>query len=170
MRVDHLLKTAALDMLRRSNAVFCRLGEVSESTSETEAGEVLAQAVTACRRILKAVVDVVQRADPEKRETAEGRALTDDAYRNRLSEFVKKLSEFVKKVVGSASFSAALPAATGSLRARFTAVDKLANKGVHATVARSEGEFCALNTYLLAGEIARLHAAPEADKAQLQAS
>jgi transposase len=35
-------ETAAPNVLRRFNAVFRRLGEVSESTSETEAGEVLA--------------------------------------------------------------------------------------------------------------------------------
>ena len=42
---------------------------------------------------------------------------------------------------------------------RFTALDNLASKGVHATVAREEAEFCAMSTYLVAGEVIRIHAA-----------
>jgi hypothetical protein len=163
LRVDELLDRSAPDVLQRFNAVFRRLAEVSESTTETETAEVLAQAVTTCRRILKAVVDAVQPADPDTRATPEGHALTDDAYKNRLFEFIKK-------VVGSESFSAALKAATESLHERFAAVDKLSSKGVHATVAQSEAEFCALNTYLLAGEIVRLHAVPDADRSAMKDS
>jgi hypothetical protein len=68
---------------------------------------------------------------------------------NRLFEFIKGLS-------GSATFSDALMTTTDGLHERFGAVDTLASKGVHASVAQYEAEFCALNTYVLAGEIVRL--------------
>ncbi|WP_281244733.1 hypothetical protein [Geodermatophilus poikilotrophus] len=39
-----------------------------------------------------------------------------------------------------------------------------------AAPARSEAEFCALNTYLLASEIVRLHSVPAEDREPLKES
>jgi hypothetical protein len=40
---------------------------------------------------------------------------------------------------------------------RFEAADKLTNRAVHADVALEEAEMCAILTYVLAGEILRIH-------------
>jgi hypothetical protein len=94
-------------------------------------------------------VDIVLPADPDHPTSREGRRLNDPAYRNRLYEFMKT------RALGQA-MGDALEASTESLVERFNATDKLANKGVHADIARAEAEFCALNTYLMAGEILRM--------------
>lgn len=149
-RVDVLLDQHAPDVLNQFNVAFRRLREAADRSADTPADEELSQALTSCRRILKAVVDVVQPADTAVTVTDDGHELTDDKYRNRLVEFLKIRTS-------SASFRTALTQAGETLFDRFTAVDTLTNKGVHARVAVEEAEFCALHTYLLAGEIVQLH-------------
>jgi hypothetical protein len=145
-RVDKLLATRAPDVLDKFNVAFRRLREAAARDSEAEAAEEWSQALTSCRRILKAVVDIVQPVDPARLETAEGHKLTDDAYKNRLVEFLKRTVE-------SNSFRAALIQDGESLYDRFSSVDTIASKGVHAQIAVDEAEFCALRTYLLCGEV-----------------
>ena len=72
--------------------------------------------------------------------------MTDDKYRNRLVEFLKSHVE-------SRAFGSALEKSGESLFDRFAKTDSLASKGVHAEVALEEAEFCALSTYVLAGEV-----------------
>ena len=155
-RVDKFLASNAPQVLDQFNAVFRRLGDAEEVRRDQAAAEELAQAVTSCRRILKAVVDAVQPADPQRAVSEDGHELTQDAYKNRLYEFLKA-------EVTSETFVSALSTAAESLFQRFAASDKLASKGVHAVVAREEAEFCALNTYLLAGEVLRLWVGRVAD-------
>jgi hypothetical protein len=149
-RVDQALARFAPEVLDQFSAVFRRLQEAAAAQPDTAAEEELAQAVTSCRRILKAIVDTVQPADPSRPLSADGHSLTDETYKNRLFEFLKTLSN-------SARYSTALTFAGKGLIDRFDAMDALASKGVHASVARHEAEFCAMNTYLLAGEILQLH-------------
>ena len=149
-RGDQALAGFAPEVLDQFSAVFRRLQEAASAQPDTAAEEELAQAVTACRRILKAIVDTVQPADPTRPLSADGHSLTDEGYKNRLFEFLKTLSN-------SARYSTALMFAGKGLIDRFDAMDALASKGVHASVARHEAEFCAMNTYLLAGEILQLH-------------
>ena len=47
-------------------------------------------------------------------------------------------------------------AALGGIYDRFSALDKLANKGVHAELGVPEAELCAIHTYLVAGELLAL--------------
>lgn len=148
-RVHARLAESAPQVLDKFNAVFRRLQEATEGELHMAASEELAQAVTSCRRVLKGVVDVVQPVDPSHLHTADGHALNDEAYKNRLFEFLKDS-------VQSETFSATLTSAAESLFERFAATDRLASKGVHASVARDEAEFCAANTYLLAGELLTL--------------
>lgn len=148
-RVDALLGDVAPDVLDQFNLVFRRLEEAVETDSTASMSELLSQAVTSCRRILKAVVDVVQPVDPAKRRSEDGHALNDSAYKNRLFEFLKKATP-------SDSLSEALTSASNALWERFAAVDTLSSKGVHAEVARDEAGLCALNCYLMAGEILQL--------------
>jgi hypothetical protein len=77
--------------------------------------------------------------------------LTDAAYRNRLREFAKQRR-------GSTTASELVEAQFAGLIGRFEASDKVANKGVHADVARELAESCAIQTYLLAGDILQLSA------------
>lgn len=151
-RVDGLLGTSAPDALETFNVAFRRLRDAGEAESTVAAGELLSQAVTSCRRILKVVVDTVQPATPERPASAGGHSLKDDAYKNRLVEFLRRSA-------ASSSFRTALVDDGESLFERFAAVDDMASKGVHARVATDEAEFCALHTYLLAGEILLLNEA-----------
>ncbi len=145
-RVDALLGTSAQDVLEAFNITFRRLREASAETSTASAGELLSQAVSSCRRILKTVIDTVEPASTGRRVSETGHALTDDAYKNRLVEFLGRS-------VTSNSFRGALLDDGESLFKRFASVDAIASKGVHAQLASDEAEFCALHTYLLAGEI-----------------
>lgn len=149
-RVDGLLATSAQDVLEVFNVAFRRLREAVEATSTASLGELLSQAVTSCRRILKTVVDTVEPASPDRPESATGHAITDDAYKNRLVEFLCRS-------VSSNSFRGALMDDGESLFKRFASVDAMASKGVHARLAADGAEFCALQTYLLAGEILLLN-------------
>lgn len=145
-RVDALLSARAPDALDRFNVAFRRLREAAAQESAVEADEELSQALASCRRILKTVVDYVQPVDPDHRVSDDGHELTDAHYKNRLVEFLKER-------VASESFRGALGRHAESLFQRFTAVDDLASKGVHASVAVVEADFCALATYTLAGEV-----------------
>lgn len=145
-RVDRLLSQQAPDALDMFNAAFRRLREANDHNGKAMAAEELSQALTSCRRMLKAVVDVVQPADSSKPESADGHPLTDEHYKNRLVEFLKAR-------VPSGTFRSALVREGESLFERFRSTDDLASKGVHASVALEEAEFCALHTYLLAAEV-----------------
>lgn len=145
-RVDGLLGAHAPDVVDRFNVAFRRLREAAQRDSEVEAGEELSHALTSCRRILKSVVDIVQPADPALRESEDGHPLSDKQYKNRLFEFLKKR-------LPSGSFAGALTKSSEALFDRFSTVDALASKGVHAQVALDEAHFCALSTYTLAGQI-----------------
>lgn len=148
-RVDALIARQNPDVLDRFNVAFRRLREAASRDSEAEADEELSQAVTSCRRILKAVVDTVQPANAARPESEDGHSLTDKHYRNRLFEFLRSRAE-------SSSFRSVLGKDGESLFERFANIDSLSSKGVHARVALDEAEFCALHTYTLAGEVLAL--------------
>ncbi|KJY23850.1 hypothetical protein VR45_41770, partial [Streptomyces sp. NRRL S-495] len=111
--------------------------------------------LTSCRRILEAVVDHVLPAQKEPSET--GHKLDQPSYRNRLFEFIKKNTQ-------SGSVADTTIAMAKGLHDRFTAFDTLTNKGVHASVALQAANMCALNTYILCGEILQLKEQVEAQQ------
>ena len=82
--------------------------------------------------------------------------MNDAAYRNRIFEFVKRRS-------GSETNATSVKAALGGVVSRFDALDSLANKGVHANLAVREAEICAINTYIIAGELLALNVEPETE-------
>lgn len=147
-RVDKSLAESAPNLLDQFTAVYRRLRDVAASDSAKPATEELSQALTTCRRIFKAVVDHVLPA--ESTPTPDGHALTDSAYRNRLHEYLKRS-------VPSNSEREAIEAMYKGLAERFTGFDTLTNKAVHANVAREVADLCAINTYILCGEILRIH-------------
>jgi hypothetical protein len=146
-RVDALLAQGAPDVLDQFSAVYRRLREASKDPAAAMSEE-LAQAVATCRRILKAVADHLLPGVAGAR-TENGNSLNDAAYRNRIYEFVK-----VNVVSNSTAES--VNAALGGIYDRFSALDKLANKGVHAELGVQEAEMCAISTYLVAGELLAL--------------
>lgn len=148
-RVDGLLATEAPTVLDQFSAVYRRLRD-AESAGASAVGEELSQAVTTCRRILKAVADHLLPGAPGQ-VSESGHALTDKEYRNRLLEYIKA-------DVASDTTEEAMRAAVGGIFERFAAMDRLASKGVHADVGLAEAETCALQTYFVAGELLALAA------------
>jgi hypothetical protein len=144
--VDRLLSLGAPRLVDQFNSVYRRMREVATTDPDKPAAEELSQALTTCRRILKAVVDHV--LPPE--ESDDG-ALNDAKYRNRLSEFIKRSIE-------SDSAGDVVKALTSGLYDKFRAVDAWTSKAVHASLAYEEARLCAISTYILCGEILRINA------------
>jgi hypothetical protein len=144
--VDHLIGQGAPDVLDKFNAVYRRLRDAAQTEPEGTT-EDLSHALTSCRRILKAVVDHILPAQAEPDE--DGHVLDDAKYRNRAKEFTKQ-------VIRGDSYREAVETQIAGLFDRFKALDELANKAVHADVALAEAELCAIQTYVIAGEMLRL--------------
>ncbi|MFC5664990.1 hypothetical protein ACFP3U_18640 [Kitasatospora misakiensis] len=152
--MDRLLSTHAPDLVERFNTVYRRLNEAATQDPARPAGEELSQALTTCRRILEAVVGQVLPAQAEP--SAAGFKLDQASYRSRLFEFIKIANE-------SKNVSEATIAMADGLHARFAAFDKLTSKGVHADVALRAANMCALNVYILCGEVLLLKQQTESD-------
>lgn len=148
-RVDALLAQGAPALVDQFSAVYRRLREAAGDTPSPKSEE-LAQAVTTCRRILKAVADHVLPGVPGAVADNGSSKLDDSAYRNRIFQYIKDN-------VASAAAADSVKAAVGGVYERFSALDKLANKGVHVGVDVREAEMCAIHTYLVAGELLQLH-------------
>jgi hypothetical protein len=142
--VDMMLAEGVPDLVEKFTAVYRRMNDAAARTPDSPGTEELSQALTTCRRILEAVVDHVLPAQDQPSES--GHKLDQPSYRNRLFEFVKRAN--------TSKSTAAVTVALGKgLHDRFTAIDELTNKGVHASVALRVANLCALNTYVLCGEI-----------------
>jgi len=142
--VDALLAKGVPALIEQFNAVYRRLNEAVSADPKGPASEELSQAITTCRRILEAVVDHVLPAQGQPSEG--GHKLNQPAYKNRLFEFIKRAN-------ASKSASTMTVALTQGLHERYESVADFTNKGVHASVALRVGNLCALNTYVLCGEI-----------------
>lgn len=151
VKVDKLLAEGAAELLQQFNAVYRRLQEAAQAAPERDAAEELSQAITTCRRILKAVVDHV--LPPQEKPSDTGHILDDARHRNRLFEFTKR-------AIQSKSDNKLTDVMIAGLYERFVAVDTMTNKGVHAAVAFEAANLCALNTYIICGEIISLHGLP----------
>jgi hypothetical protein len=149
VKVDKLLTDGVPELLQQFNAVYRRLQEAAETSPDRDAAEELSQAITTCRRILKAVVDHV--LPPQDEPSVTGHPLDDAHHRNRLFEFTKRAIE-------SKSSNKLTDVMISGLYDRFVAVDTMTNKAVHAAIAFETANLCALNTYIICGEIISLHA------------
>jgi hypothetical protein len=114
-------------------------------------GEDYAQALTSCRRVIKELADALYPATPEEVEGIDGvkREMTDDRYKNRLTEYVRKNVEGKRH-------KQTVVRIVGDLYGRLDALDGLASKGVHDKVTQAEAETCVVWTYMLAGDIVRI--------------
>jgi len=147
-QVDRLLSEGAPELVEKFTAVYRRLRDAADLHPDQEASEELSQAITTCRRILKAVVDHV--FPPTDQAASGGQSLDDAHHRNRLVEFINQRSD-------SGSDRAMTSVMVTGLYERFRAVDTLSNKAVHAEIALEIANLCSLNTYVLCGEVLRLN-------------
>jgi hypothetical protein len=148
VKVDKLLAESAPDLVQQFNAVYRRLKDASRTSPDALAAEELSQSATTCRRILKAVVDHVM--PPQEESSSDGMKMGDAQHRNRFKVYLRQ-------VISSKSGRQATGAMTEGLYDRFVAIDTMTNKGVHAAIAFETANFCALNTYVICGEILTLH-------------
>ncbi|NUL28435.1 hypothetical protein HRW09_02385 [Streptomyces lunaelactis] len=146
-RVDGILAVNLPSVLDQFTAAYKRLREVAFSAPEADVSEELAQALTSCRRILEAVVDYVYPPIPGDPN------LNEEKHNSRAREFVKS------KASGS-KHQDFVTASIDGLDKRYARLNGLANKGLHAKVALEEAELCAINTYVIAGEMVRLSISP----------
>lgn len=124
--------------------------QAAEGSLDRGEPEDLAHALASCRRMIKALADALY---PPTGETITGedgreRAMTDDAYRNRLLQFASERlgsthNDLVKETMRS-------------LGARLQRLNELSSKGVHDEVDRVEAETCVMWTYLTAADILRI--------------
>ncbi|MET8572031.1 hypothetical protein [Streptomyces sp. NPDC004783] len=80
VKVDKLLADGVPDLLQQFNAVYRRLQEAAETSPDRDAAEELSQAITTCRRILKAIVDHV--LPPRDQPSSTGHPLDDAHHRH----------------------------------------------------------------------------------------
>ncbi len=111
--------------------------------------EDLAEASLSCRRILKALADVVY---PPRKELVQGRRVTDQEYRNRLWAHISDcLSGRGKELLLSD---------VEDIGARLDKLDALATKGLHDKVSLSEARRLTLGVIILLYDILTLRPPP----------
>ncbi|MFI6573960.1 hypothetical protein [Nocardia fluminea] len=110
--------------------------------------EDISHALTSCRRMIKSLADRLYPATDEKIVGLDNveRSMSDEKYKNRLSEYVREQ-------VGKHKNGEVLQSVLSQLGARLNALDGLASKGVHADTAIDEARTCVAQTYLLAGDL-----------------
>lgn len=110
--------------------------------------EDISHALTSCRRMIKSLADALYPATNAEVEGLDGitRKMSDDAYKNRLLQYVREQ-------VGRHKNGAILQAIINDLGQRLNALDALASKGVHATTTIAEAHTCIVQTYLVAGDL-----------------
>jgi hypothetical protein len=110
--------------------------------------EDLAHSLTSCRRMIKSIADALYPPTGAKVAGLDGveRTMSDDAYRNRLLQYVREL-------IGKHQNGDVLQATLNDLGKRLNTLDALASKGVHAAPSMAEAQTCVVQTYFLAGDI-----------------
>jgi hypothetical protein len=116
--------------------------------------EALSQALLSCRRIVKAIADVLYPATGETVKGADGksREMTDDKYRNRLWQYVGEHASHSSRDL--------VLATVDELGRRLDLLDYRASRGVHATVDAADADQCILQTYLLMSDLLHLRTPP----------
>jgi hypothetical protein len=139
-RINLLLNTYAPEAAKKFIAAQDR---VTSGDSED-----ISHALTSCRRMIKSLADTLYPATGEEKIGLDGvaREMSDDAYKNRLLQYVRE-------EVGKHKSGQVLQSVIGDLGKRLNALDALAGKGVHADPSLAEAHTCVLQTYLLAGDL-----------------
>ncbi len=140
-RFDDLLSSHAPAAGRALAAAFRR--------ADSGDSEEWSQALTSCRRALKALADSLY---PATDAQPTGHELTEPNYKNRLIQFVSER-------LTSGSLRDLTVTNVESVADRADALNELASKGVHSDVSEKDLELTVVRTYLLAGEVLELQAA-----------
>ena len=144
-RLDAFLSIHAPDVARKLAAAYRR--------AYSNDPEEWSQALTSCRRALKALADHLY---PPTDAQPDGHLLTDEYYKNRLIQFASEQ-------LASKSQGDLLVAEIESVVKRVDALNDLASKGVHSDVDERDLELAVVHTYLLAGELLELLPEKEAE-------
>lgn len=142
--VDRSLGEIAPDVLAQFVSVYRRIKE--------DDPEARSQALSSCRRILNAIADLVYPANSDPYIDTQGKPHKVDAenYINRLWAFVAESGKRDRS-------RDLLRAQIGDVEKRLDALQALSSKGTHARVSVAELNQCAIQTYLVAGDILRLY-------------
>lgn len=124
-----------------------------------------AQAVTSCRRILKALADAVYPPSTTAVRGSDGneRVLTDQMW-------VSRLWQFVAEKQASSRSRQLLQATVEELGHRVDALNDLTSKGLHDETTEQEVRQAVIQTYVTVGDILRLHDETTANPAELPSS
>jgi len=141
--INEALRRYAPDAL---NKFVAAQEALSSGTSED-----YAHALTSSRRLIKALADALYPPRDDDVEGVDGisRSMTDDKYKNRLTEYVRANVEGRRQ-------RQTVVQIVSELYSRLNALDGLASKGVHDDVTQAEAETCVVWTYMLAGDIVRI--------------
>ncbi|MFE3758867.1 hypothetical protein ACFXO9_31575 [Nocardia tengchongensis] len=109
--------------------------------------EDISHALTSCRRMIKSLADALYPpSEPATGIDGVSRPMTNDAYRNRLVQYVSEQ-------VGKHENGPVLTALITEFGSRLKALDALTSKGVHDEASLLEARTCVAQTYLLAGDL-----------------
>jgi hypothetical protein len=140
MRINTLMNTYAPEATAKFLA--------AQDSLSSGGAEDISHALTSCRRMIKALADAVYPATDQEQVGVDGvsRKMTDEAYKNRLLQFVREQ-------VGKHKSGPILLSVITDLGKRLDTLDSLASKGVHADASLAEAQTCLVQTYLLAGDL-----------------
>lgn len=134
-RVDDLLLDICPEAIEKFMSAYERLGSASS--------EDWSLALTACRRVIKSVADVIF---PTTKESRNGRKLGEDQYINRLWAFLDDQLE-------ASSDKDLAKAHVNYLGSFIQRLNDKTSKGVHTSVSYEEAVRAVLYTYLTLGDI-----------------
>jgi len=140
-RVDGLLSTICPYGIKELIAAYDNLISSNETNWSNTANS--------CRRLLKDLADILYPPRKYSNKEIQGRKLTEDAYINRLMQFIKEKanSEKFEMIIGSQ---------LNFIADRLDAIKEFAGKGVHYILSKEEAERILIYTYLLIGDILSL--------------
>lgn len=139
-RINSLLNTYAADAAEKFIAAQDRVTSGGQ--------EDISHALTSCRRMIKSLADTLYPPTDKDQVGLDGvpRKMSDDAYKNRLLQYVREQ-------VGKHKSGAVLQQVISDLGKRLDTLDALSSKGVHADASIAEAHTCVMQTYLLSGDL-----------------
>jgi hypothetical protein len=142
--VDLRLGELCPDAIAKFVAAYSR---ITEDDPESRA-----QALTSCRRLLKSLADVLY-------PSRDGSVIGADGKPHDVSDerYVARLWQYVYEQIGRSRSGDLLMTSVEDLGSRIDKLYSLASKGVHAEVSDFEANQCVIQTYILAGDLIRIH-------------
>lgn len=125
--------------------------EAAEKSLQRGTAEDLSHALASCRRMIKALADALYPSTGAEITGDDGRvrAMTDDAYNNRLLQFASEN-------IDSSTHHGLVKETLKGLGNRLNRLNELSSKGVHNEVSFAEAETCLMWTYLTTADFLRI--------------